>query len=352
MTDLHLAQDSPLWPYCREFETFARASGLGGTDVAAIVGLHPYKTALEVYLDKRGMGKEFIPSEAVLMGTKLEPVVADLYTERRALDFEGRDLRLASPGTLVHPDHEWAFGSPDRFVVDAEGRWLWGLEIKTTGFRSEKRWGESGSNKFPQEYLIQCVWYMYVSRALCTLQGWDPIAYWDLAVLITGQEYRQFRIYHDPELEQNLVAEVAAFWDDAIENDNPPEIGPRDGPNLPRLWPKDDGYMIDADDTQEGLAADLHRLTYEIAAMEDQRDEVRRALKVMIGEASGIEGQDFRITWKQRKAPKKVYYKGLVKSLNPPPELIETFTTYGNPQRPFLAKFDQPYEPENEGAET
>ena len=36
-----------------------RRKGIGGSDVAAIMGLSPWKTAYQVYQDKRGGGERF-----------------------------------------------------------------------------------------------------------------------------------------------------------------------------------------------------------------------------------------------------------------------------------------------------
>jgi len=326
-------------PYVRDFDTFERNGGLGGTDAAALLGLHPYKTALGVYLEKTGAGSDFKPNSAMEWGTRSEPMIAEKYSDRMGLESDGRGLYLFTPGTLIHPDQDWAYGSPDRIVTDSEGRWLWGLEIKTTGFRSEHRWGESGSNKFPQEYLLQCVWYMAITRALGRLAGWDPIPFWDLAVLITGQEYRQYRIMHDQELEDILLGEGAEFWESSILQENPPDIVARDSKDLPRLWPRDDGYMIEADETHDDLARDLLQLNGQIDELEEKREDIKTALKIMIGEAAGIEGSGFRFTWKSQKAGKKVDYKGLVKAMNPPADLVESYTSFRKPARPFLQKY-------------
>jgi|10_taG_2_1085330.scaffolds.fasta_scaffold00189_36 putative phage-type endonuclease len=323
-----------------DFDTFDRASGLGGTDAAAIMGLHPYKTALDVYLNKHGEGAPFKMNDAVMMGNKLEPIVADLYYERRGLASDARGLKMYTPGTIRHPDHPWAYGSPDRILFDQkEGRWFWGLEVKTTGIRSEHRWGETESNKYPQEHLLQCVWYMWITRAMCKLQGFDPIQHWDLCVLITGQEFRHYRIHHDQEIEDQLVEAAREFWHDSIKGNSPPDPVSRDSSNLVRLWPKDEGYMLEANEDQQKLIRQYQVIDSQIKELETQRDEVKTAIKCIIGDASGIEADWFSITWKARKQSRRTDYKGLIKAINPALELIDQYTKLNAAQRPFLAKF-------------
>tara|TARA_Y100001973_G_scaffold45534_1_gene67797 strand:+ start:716 stop:1726 length:1011 start_codon:yes stop_codon:yes gene_type:complete len=323
-----------------DFESFDRASGLGGTDVAGVLGLHPYKTPLDVYLEKHGEGAPFKMNEAVEMGNKLEPIVADLYYDRRGLAADGRGLKMFTPGTIRHPDHPWAYGSPDRLIFDAkEGRWLWGLEIKTTGFRSEHRWGESESNKYPREHLIQCAWYMWITRAMCKLQGFEPVRFWDLCVLITGQEFRHYRIHHDQEIEDWCVEAAREFWHDSIQGSSPPQPETRDASNLVRLWPKDEGYMLEANEDQQQLIRDFQSVDEQIRELETQRDELKTAIKCIIGDASGIESDWFSITWKARKQTKRTDYKALVKDLNPSKDIVDQYTKLGTAQRPFLAKF-------------
>lgn len=61
----------------------ARKRGIGGSDAAAALGMSPWKTQLELYLEKRGeLMAPDIDSEAMLWGRVLEPVIRQQYAER------------------------------------------------------------------------------------------------------------------------------------------------------------------------------------------------------------------------------------------------------------------------------
>jgi len=59
----------------------ARRKVVGGGDVAAIVGVHPYKTAHDVWLEKLGLAV-IEENEAMYWGKVLEPVILAEYERR------------------------------------------------------------------------------------------------------------------------------------------------------------------------------------------------------------------------------------------------------------------------------
>jgi putative phage-type endonuclease len=59
----------------------ARRTGIGGSDIAAILGLSPWRTPLDVYRDKVD-GAEQPETEAMRWGRLLEDVIAREYAVR------------------------------------------------------------------------------------------------------------------------------------------------------------------------------------------------------------------------------------------------------------------------------
>ena len=92
----------------------ARKSGIGGSDIGAILGLSPFKTPLDVYLDKIGQDDPQPMNEAMYFGTIMEGIVADEYARRN----NRRVQRVNS--ILRHVDKDWMLANIDRAVV-AEG---------------------------------------------------------------------------------------------------------------------------------------------------------------------------------------------------------------------------------------
>src|SRR6267142_5704216 len=102
-----------------------RRSGVGGSDVAAILGLSPWKSAMDVWLEKKGLLEETSdPNREFLLelGTQLEPVIARLYERETKAK-----LVLPFPAQWRHKQRDILIGSPDRFV-EGQAR---GVELKS-----------------------------------------------------------------------------------------------------------------------------------------------------------------------------------------------------------------------------
>ena len=94
----------------------ARRTGIGGSDISAILGLSPWRSPVHVWLDKTGQAPDEPPAnaEAMYWGKTLEDVVAREYAQRT-----GRRVQRVN-AILRHPQHEWMLGNIDRAIV-AEG---------------------------------------------------------------------------------------------------------------------------------------------------------------------------------------------------------------------------------------
>lgn len=85
-----------------------RKTYIGGTEIGAIIGANPYRTALDVYLDKTSEGVVEISSEPAYWGTTLESVIAEEYSKRTGFDVE------VPVGLIRHKDHKFIAANIDR----------------------------------------------------------------------------------------------------------------------------------------------------------------------------------------------------------------------------------------------
>ena len=76
-----------------------RRKGIGGSDIAAIAGISPYKTARDVWAEKTGRTSPQPPTPAMKRGTALEVLAITEYEEAAGNADVGRDNRYA-----VHPE--------------------------------------------------------------------------------------------------------------------------------------------------------------------------------------------------------------------------------------------------------
>ena len=182
----------------------ARAHGLGGSEIAAVLGLSPWESAFSLWHRKTGTAAT-IPDNPILeWGRRLEDAIAEKWAAQHA------DVMLSQTGMWHHADRPWQIASPDRLIYDltlgcacgARGNepcdcttptdWVpepWPhavLEIKTA--RDDLGWGEPGTDEIPVYYRAQVLWYL---DAL----GLDVC---HLAVLIGGSDYREYTVTASP----------------------------------------------------------------------------------------------------------------------------------------------------------
>ncbi|MCE1270677.1 MAG: YqaJ viral recombinase family protein [Acinetobacter sp.] len=196
-----------------------RKKGIGGSDVAAILGFSPYKSPYQLWLDKTGRSeRKESQNESAHFGNLLEDVVAKEFSRRSGMKVQ----RVTQQ--LFLEEHPWALGNIDRAVINPEisgnVRFKDGalttdqlLECKTASEYMSKLFGEEGSDQVPDYYLTQCLWYLMIT-------GCQVI---HLAVLIGGNKFRMYRIERDDDLIESIFKQVKAFWFNHVIADVPPD---------------------------------------------------------------------------------------------------------------------------------
>lgn len=312
-----------------------RRDGIGGSDIAAILGLSPWRTPVDVYLDKIGATPlETDLGEPAYWGTVLEDVVATEFTRRT-----GRRVQRVN-GILHHPSHDWARASIDRALViegtkaRADGGTLKGaaglLECKTGGAHALQHWqGLDGSDSLPVHYAAQCMWYLAVTGLeVC-----------EVAALIGGQNYLLRRVERDEATIAAMLEQAEAFWRGHVLERRAPE--PRTGDDAAKLFPQDTGELIDISRDPDALALvnDLRAASARLDEVEAERDALMDRIKARIGEASGLalDGKAL-VTWKAAKPSARTDWKAVAAALAPPPELIQQYTQTIAGSRRFLTK--------------
>jgi putative phage-type endonuclease len=181
----------------------ARRSGLGGSDVAAILGLSPFRTAWDVWVEKRGLDLGDDDSGDKRRGRRLERAVLEWAAEDAGLE-----LVLPKPYEIQQGPEPWALGTADGFLEAARG-----LEAKTA--RTTDGFGEHGSDAVPVHYALQCHWYMHVY----------DLPRWDLAAFFTvADDWRRFELHRDATIETNLVCRAERWWQYHVVEAHPPPI--------------------------------------------------------------------------------------------------------------------------------
>ena len=285
-----------------------RRTGIGGSEVASILGLSPWRTRYQVWEDKTGRGEEQPDSPALYWGRLLEDPIRQAYADRTGLTVTKPDVSYSSA------EHPFMLANLDGIASD--GRLV---ELKTTS-RADG-WGEEGSDEIPDYYMTQVQHYMAVMEADRT----------DVGVLIAGRDFRIYTVPADKELQQMLIDEEAKFWA-LVKTDTPPEV--TCSQDAARRWKTATAKKtIDATAELVTTWQDLCSVRSQIDNLRSREDELKAAIMAGMKDATSLKafGQTLA-SWSLPSARKTVDSKLLKANF---PEVYEQVVKQGEPQRTF-----------------
>jgi putative phage-type endonuclease len=296
----------------REQFVNGRRRGLGGSDIAPILGLSPWKTAYQVWLEKTQPIEDTEPNAAMQYGNLIEPVIRQWYANET-----GRAVTV--PDTyLVHPEHPFLIANLDGI---AAGQRV--LEIKTA--RYDDDWGEPGTDEIPIYYATQVQEYLSVT-------GFNVA---DVAVSFAGRMPVIYEVPEDKEVQQMLIERACEFWA-LVQSNTPPEpVTYADA--MARFGGKSVGKEVVASAEIETAALELKVVREKLTALKLIEEDVKGRLMIALGENDTLVNPAGKVlaTWKQSKATTK-FDSDLFKLENP-----YMFATYQKEQpgsRRFLIK--------------
>ena len=290
----------------REVWLAARLQGVGGSDVDAILGRSPFRSPWDVWAVKTGRVAGEPAGERAMWGHVLEDAVA-----RRWAVLHGARVRRA--GMVADPVHPHRLASLDRVVLkEGTSRAVALLEIKTTSDRS----GRLDDEELVDRYSTQVQWYLGIT-------GLDRA---HLAVLVGGQELREFTIPADPAHYHSLGVLVDRWWDRHVVADVPPEPVPQDSASMNRL-PAVAGAEVVADQHALGWLNSIADLDLGIKGLEADKQEYEALLKSHMGAATELVAPDGTplATWREQR--KTGFTTKQLRAEHP--DIYETYVTRG-----------------------
>jgi putative phage-type endonuclease len=299
-----------------------RKRGIGSSDAAAAVGLNPYKSQLELWLEKTGRDGTLPKTDPhdedspAYWGNVLEPIVATHYSRRTGHRVRRVNAVLQHP----HPGLFWMLANIDREVVGSDEVKI--LECKTAGINGARLWRDG----VPEYVQLQVQHQLAVTGKAAA----------DVAVLLGGQALEIHRIKRDDKLIARLIQLEKAFWE-YVESDTPP---PADGSEsaelaLRCLYPQDYGETVDfsQDVSLSATFADLVQVRQSLTELEQQEARFKQTLQQAMGEASKALFETGSATWKKAKDSQVLDTKRL---LQDQPELLQQYATTKAGSRRFL----------------
>ncbi len=260
-----------------------RRTGIGGTDVAAILGLSPYKTAVDVYLEKIGQSKPVQENARMKAGRLLEDVVAQWWALENGCKVR-RDNKVR-----FHSQYPVLLANIDRLIsATNDDRGAGVLEVKTTSGFNFKRWEDNG---LPPDTYCQIMHYLHV-----TGHKWGRVA-----VLVDGYDLKDIPVVYDAEYIALMREQLLDFWHNHVEKRVPPE--PSNESDIRTLWPRvNPEKCVQVDDTTFETLERLTDVTRQLAELGSQKSDLEQQIKLLMKDASVLkDGDDALVTWRQSK---------------------------------------------------
>ena len=197
-----------------------RTRGIGGSDAAAILGLSPNKSNVQLYEEKMGLAKpeDISDKPYVKYGVAAEPLIRELF----ALDYPEYEVTHHEHRILQSKSHPFMLASLDGELVDRTTGRRGVLEIKTTSIlqaSQRDKWNE----RIPDNYYCQVLHYLLVT-------GWDFAilrahlrSEWGEEKSTSIRHYRIERRDVQADLDY-LLTEETRFWQHIVDGKMPHRI--------------------------------------------------------------------------------------------------------------------------------
>jgi len=278
-----------------------RSKYLGGSDIAAVMGLSPWQTPVELWMEKTGRTPREIPDAARQRmfdrGHKLEPFIRDMVIAKlqdmgctveviainqRYADAEHPflaceiDFELRLTGTVEIGGNEYEFDGEE---INADAK-------SVSGF-ARKKWGMDSNEDVPIEYAAQFMHGLGIrNRRVClvaALRSFDDVdIYWTV---------------RDDETIAAMRDKAVLFWNQCVLADIAPD--PLTFDDIKLLFPSDNGEAAEATPEIAEKISDLRRIKAAIKDLEEQETLLTFDIGQFISPNSSLKRDGVELcTWK------------------------------------------------------
>src|SRR5216683_4265550 len=184
------------------------ALAVGGSEVAALVGLDPNRDAFAIYAEKLGLVEREPPTPRMRMGRTLERIIAEVYAEETGQRVAWCDR------TMRHPERTWQAYTIDAFIVRDDAVWdfidqpgyaqskaIGLMDAKNVSWDQSPLWGEAGTDQVPDRIGCQIQYYLDATG----------LPWGDVAALFGGNDLRIYRLNYDANIADVLRGAAEEF---------------------------------------------------------------------------------------------------------------------------------------------
>lgn len=260
---------------------------IGGSDVGAIMGLNPWKSAYTLWAEKVGVitPEDISDKEAVWWGT----VEEDLISRRFGMK---TGMKSRKSGYAFYcEEYPWARGHVDRLIIGKKA----GLECKSTSSYNKTRYADG---EVPPMHYAQCQFYMW-------LTGFKT---WYLA---TKQDHKFYihEIERSDDYIHDMIGKCVEFWEH-VESGLPPEVDGSESTTetLSELYPESnpDTEIIDLESVTDELDA-IASIQAQESELKSLKGKYQNKIKSLLGEAERGENGKYIVTWKTNARGSRVF---------------------------------------------
>lgn len=253
-----------------------RSKGLGGSDAPTILGVNPFKTAYDLYLELTGKVNppDLSDNPRIKIGNAIEGCIADLTSDRLK-------TKLVRPTATFVAKNGFMRANVD-FMLEKAQKGAKILEAKSTGLSDN--WGEDGSEDMPDSVRIQLH-----HQFICAESDYG------YAGAIFGSWGLGFGLYLCPRSAQlcEIIEQAEdVFWHKHVLADIPPEE------SLPSIdLIKKINIVTGKTVTIDlGIVNAFDAARAELKAATERKEEAEKILRASLGDAEVATAGDWLIT--------------------------------------------------------
>lgn len=249
-----------------------RLNGIGASESAALLGCDPYKTAVDLYLNKT-TGKSIEDNHTMRYGRDIEPIIAKWFSEDTGFEvIEDNTMRFDTVEPLF-------FANLDR-LINFEGK-QYPLELKST---TENLWKirqeeANADEENPVPFLSH---FIQVQHQLAVFGAdWAYIAY-EISGYY-GKKLVYIKIDRNEAVIHKIRETVKNFWENNVLKLTPPKAESRE--DLEKYLIPEAGKKVEATENILRMIQDLKLLHEEKKMFEDRIKQIQTELAFFMDNA-------------------------------------------------------------------
>jgi putative phage-type endonuclease len=254
-----------------------RRQGIGGSDIAALLGLSAYASPTSLYYEKIGVLETGSgETQRQRIGKRMEAVLAEEFRDETGL------WCLGSQTWMVHPQMPWARCTVDGFAADSPfGSPDPELMLGTIQMKTDGRFG--WPEGVPANIRAQCIWEMGV----CVMQ------HCYLVVMFAGFRVEVIEIPWDEDALSDwrfMLGAADQFWNEHVLPQVPPPVDYSEATTaaLTAVHGPDPEGLLEADDYARAVVRQLQFAKVRTKAAEAEEATLSNELRLLLGHKTDL----------------------------------------------------------------